>query len=204
MFGLFGGGNLKDITRKALERSREANNEASENLDMSQEAYKNAISKVGNLAGAAYGEGDKSVLERYGDTVDQITNQVQGGAASTKRTIGRTMMAGGGDISGAGAVQMSNADQRANEAIGSAITKFTAMNDRQNNVANSRGDRLVGMELNANARKNSLDQNLYGMTNQMLTNAEGQEIDRVMANRQLALDIASTAVENINPIKKLF
>lgn len=201
---LFKGDSNRGVTQGAIGRAERERLKAQQNLNESRGEFGGAIKKAGQLAGSIHDRGDLSVIDRYSDELQNSQDQLNSAAASSTRAVNRAMMAGGGDISGAGGVQLNQVQQNANSAINQAMSQFSQMNNQANMQDQSRADGLLGMKMRGSANLHGNDQGSVNTANQMLTNAEGQEIDRKMANRQLGVDIASTALENIDPIKSLF
>lgn len=168
--GLFSDGRDKRMNQQGMEKFG----------GRSEGAFRTFGDMMGQMktqAGQAYDRGDQSVEERYGDVLNNATDQANAQAASTRAGLTRANMATGGDISGSTGVGMAQADQRGNRAIQDAFRTYTQMNDQANRQSRSRGDQLL-------SRGAGMNQRQYQMDTGNMQDYEMREIQRRQADRQ--------------------
>lgn len=130
----------------------------------------------------AYQDANQTVNDRYGETLQNIEDSANANTAAGNQAVSRGLMAGGGDITGEGAVAMGKNQERGNEAIQKALNYYTQRNESANRSDNRRGDRLT---LNALGGREGLYQTDMGQE----ANYRGLERQRKQANNQFLGDL---------------
>lgn len=104
----------------------------------------------------------------FGDQIQMLGDRTGANANTTKRMLARSIMGGGGDITGAGASSLLQVDQNTNDQLGRQLLGFENLALGENRYQQSRGDQLLNLGLQGL-------QNLYGIDRGVVTDQVMQQ-----------------------------
>lgn len=172
--------------RKTRRREREARNR----LDSSMaglDASVGAIEEQADLATTLASAGFEPTYgaERDAET-QRVTDQIQAGSATGQRSISRSLMASGGDVTGSGATMYQNMQEGANRTLAEALANirdsFSRRYDQRVFFDRRRADDLLRTASSARMGQARLSAGLH-------TEAEDRRLEERQARMQLGADI---------------
>lgn len=102
------------------------------------------------LLGRAEGiDTDQTAQELYGESIQSLTDRVEGGRATAGRQLSRSLMAGGGDITGSMNSLLQRLTQQSNRSIQDIMNEYNERTDRRNLQNQRRQDQLLTSALSA-------------------------------------------------------
>lgn len=107
----------------------------------SSEALDEQIGEIGDLAEGI--DTDKSAEELYGPTIESLQDRVEGGRAQTGRQVMRSLMAGGGDITGSVNATLQKLTAQSNKSIMDIMGEYNKRTDRRNLQEKQRKSNLL-------------------------------------------------------------
>lgn len=135
-----------------------------------------------NSSQNAYQDANQTVNDRYGETLQNVEDSANANTAAGNQAVSRGLMAGGGDVTGGGAVAMGQNQERGNEAIMKALNYYTQRNEIANDRSKRRGDNLAVSALGGS-------EGLYASDMGKESEYEYLERQRKQANKQLLGDV---------------
>lgn len=113
----------------------------------------------------------------FGDQIQRMTDAAGQSANATKQALSRSMIAGGGDTTGAAASNLLDVGAQTNQQIGDLGMRFSRLADRVNRYRNQRGDSLASQGLQGL-------QNLFQSDKGTLANLIQRQIQREQAQKE--------------------
>jgi hypothetical protein len=143
---------------KQRRRNREA---AKSQMEQGRSATESLISGIGERSQQAMAEAEMTPEELYGQEMQQARDRIQANYAAGTSNIGRSAMAGGGDISGRGAAATLALMQSANQAQQDVGTQFSNRAEASRRYNLGRSDMLAGQQLSATSALAQQDLMMY-------------------------------------------
>jgi hypothetical protein len=113
----------------------------------------------------------------FADEIQNLQDNARANANATKSALSRSLLAGGGDPSGASATDLLRTDQSTNQQMGQITDRFNQLATRINERRKSRGDSFISQALQGR-------QNLMSADTKQLMNFVTREAQKETANRQ--------------------
>lgn len=167
--------------RRARRRASRAESRADESLV----AFQDLLEGYEDRVESADSEAERGFEDLYGSQVQQITDRVGADQSSAASNIFRTLMAGGGDITGSGSSLLRDLQQSGQRTISDAIREYTERADRRSLQQRARGDQIFA---DLTRQTGGLFSDLTGIGMQ----ERGRSDRMTTANRQFWLDILGT------------
>lgn len=129
-----------------------------------------------------------SARDLFGEQMTRMMDSARSTANATKRALSRSMMAGGGDVTGAAANNMLGIQENTNQNISDLGLRFAEMANQINRQRSRRGDQLIGQGLQG-------IQNLFRSDQGMLSNAIRRNIQRESARKQRGASVFGSVLD---------
>lgn len=143
-------------------------------------------------------ETDASMEDLFGPAIQSLTDRVGADQGTAMQEVFRSMMAGGGDVTGQGAGLLNQITQTGQRSISDILSNFSEAVNRYNLQNRVRQDRLLTQATGSEA-------NLTNMLAGLTQYDQGRVDRRSTANRQMLLDLAGLGfqgwgqLENMEP-----
>lgn len=174
--------------RRQRRRERRAENRMTDALG----DFREGIGGLRDQSRDAFLEAQRSDEELFGEELERRTQETRDAVnqqtAGARQAVSRSLLAGGGDVTGAGGVTLNRLQQQANTSISDALsqiqTEIARRGQSERRFQLGRADRLSSAALAG-------ESNLFGALSGQAQNAELLRIQQQQAQRQLGVDVGS-------------
>lgn len=139
-------------------------NEAKRNKQGMQSTRRNLSELINNLIKRGESNQEQPALtaqDLFGEAITRMGDSARSGANATKQALARSIMGGGGDISGAAGANMLGIDENLAREIGQQGLRFEGLAQGENRFRTQRADNLITRGMQGLQALFGLDQNLY-------------------------------------------
>lgn len=157
---IFGEGDLIEKTLKPLQEKLNRRNELQGRREESRGQFENVIQNILQRGQQLSDQPTLTAQDLFGEEIQNLQDNARANANATKSALSRSLLAGGGDASGTGAVNLLRADQQTNQQLGQITDRFNTLATKIGESRQQRGDSMISRALSGGQSLFSADTNI--------------------------------------------